>query len=87
MHPPTIDHAQFAELVTALRACSEGLFEGRAVQLEHDIAEKLLEDLRVPKCERYMGRLKSIDLGAIRSQDFNQALATLQHLARLPIAA
>lgn len=80
----TITREQFLDLSTALHACSAGLSEQRAASFEFRLTEQLLAGLRVPKRERYLGRLRLPDLAAIRTADFDQALHTLQRLAQLP---
>ena len=80
----TITHAQFCELCAALDACTVGMPEHQADASRFELKERLLSDLRVPKAQRYLGRLRLPDLGAIRAADFDQAMSTLQRLAQLP---
>lgn len=83
----TITQQQFTEISAAIDACAADLPEGRARTFRFTLKEALLAELRVPKAERHLGRLKLPDLAAIRATDFARALEILQRLAALPAAA
>lgn len=80
----TIDHSQFCELCAALDACTDDMPETRRYDTRRALAEQILADARVPKAERYMGRHRFIDLGALPAAALPRALTTLQRLAALP---
>lgn len=81
-----ISHLQYCQLYAAIERCSAGMTEARARRFERGLMGLLLRDFRVPKRERRIGRrLPMPNLGALRAADFEQALATVERLAQLPV--
>lgn len=80
----TITHSQFCELCAALDVCTDGMPEARRYDTRRALTEQILAEARVPKAQRYMGRHRLIDLGALPAAAFDQALHTLRRLAHLP---
>lgn len=80
----TLTHGQFCELVAALDACTDDTPEARRYDTRRALAEQILAEARVPKAQRYMGRHRFIDLGALPAAAFAQSLHTLRRLAHLP---